>query len=156
MPMFRLRGLAIALLVLVAGCADDGPLSIKEIREVQAARARWLTSPVRAAYRFEVRQSCYCPEEFVRWNTVTVINDTIIDVRATQSGEVVPAARRSSYLTVEKMFASLPTAGDEYLVDVQVRFDRQDGYPVEISVVGRPEIADGGWSVFARNLQPVR
>jgi hypothetical protein len=156
MLMPGLRRSLIALVLLFTACSDDGPLSIKEIREIQAARARWLASPVRAGYRFEVRQSCFCPEEYVRWNTVTVINDTIIDVRATQSGEVVPAARRSSYLTVEEMFASLPTGRDEYLVDVQVRFDPQYGYPLEISTFARPEIADGGGSIFARNLQPAR
>ncbi len=154
--MRRLRLLSIALVLLVTGCGDDGPLSIREVREIQAARARWLASPVRLAYRFEVRQACFCPEEIGRWNTVTVINDSIVDVRNTQTGEVVPPARRSWYLTVEKMFASLGARDDEYLEDVQVRFDPQYGYPLEISTFTKPEIADGGGSIFARNLQPAQ
>lgn len=153
--MSGLRQSLIALFLLVGACADDGPLSIPEIRAIQAARARWVASPVRAAYRFEVRQSCFCTEESVRWNTVTVINDTITDVRATQSGEVVPAARRSTYLTVEKMFAVLSNRDGEFLQDVQVRFDPQYGYPVEINIVTTPEMADGDQAIFARNLQPL-
>lgn len=150
----RLRSLLTTCLLLAA-CGGDGPLSIREVREIQLARARWLAAPVRMAYRYEVRQSCFCPSEFTRWNTVTVVNDVVIDVRVTDTEAAVPAAQWGSYPTVERLFTSLNLENSDYLDDVTVRFDAQYGYPVEVVFVASPEIADGGGGYFARNLQPV-
>lgn len=88
--------LLLPLMLLLAGCREDGPFSLRERQELRAARTRWLASSVRAAYRFEVRQSCFCPPDVERWHTVTVINDVITDVRNTESGAIIPPARRST------------------------------------------------------------
>lgn len=69
----------------VPSCGTNGPLSPREAREAQAAR-----SPVRAAYRVEVRQRC---EDIGRWTTVTVVNDSVTDVRVTDVSAAVARAR---------------------------------------------------------------
>ena len=88
--------LLLPLMLLLAGCREDGPSSLRERQELRAARTRWLANSVRVAYRFEVRQSCFCPPDVERWHTVTVINDVITDVRNTESGVIIPPARRST------------------------------------------------------------
>ena len=144
----------LAIVAVLVSCSDDGPLSIRELRDVEKARARWLNSSVRRAYTFEVRQDCYCPVEFVRWNTVTVVNDSVTDVRVTAGDLAVPRSMWSSVVTVERMFATLSVVDQTYLEDVRVRFDAQYGYPVAIELLAGPQIADADRAVYARNLRP--
>ena len=156
--MYPVRQIVLALSLLVAGgCSiTTAPFSGAERRELVKARIRWEASPARNAYRYEVRQSCFCPEEFVRWNTITVVNGAIVDVRTTE-GVPVPSARWESYLTVERLFSILDTGTDDrYLEDVVVRFDPVHGYPTEMTFTTSPEIADGGGATYARNLVPVQ
>jgi hypothetical protein len=146
----------LALLALCAGCGLDGPLSVRALRELQVARARWLSSSVRNAYTFEVRQSCFCPEEFVRWHTVTVMNGVVTDARVTETGQNAIRPPWTNFLTVERIFAALFQAEDDDSIDdIRVRFDSQYGYPVAIETTAKANVADGGGAIYARNLRPV-
>lgn len=146
----------LAMSLLLAGCSGiEDPLSGRERRELVSARARWNSSPVRAAYRYELRQSCFCPPEITNWNTITVIDGVVIDVR-NDRGEQVSRDRWTWYATVDQLFARLEVNGaHELLEDITVRFDTQYGYPVEMTFEYGPNIADAGASYSARNLQAV-
>lgn len=148
------RHTLLALSLLAAACSGlEDPLSTRELRDLVSARTRWNASAVRTAYRYEVRQSCFCPSEFVTWNTVTVIDGVVVEVRNEQ-GALVDPALRSAYPTVERLFLAVTESqDDDYLDDIIVRFDPQYGYPVELNLITSPEIADGGGAYFARNLR---
>lgn len=152
--MRTVRYTLLALLLILSGCSGiEDPLSTRELRELVSARTRWNASPVRTAYRYEVRQSCFCPSEFVTWNTVTVIDGVVVEVR-TEEGSLAPQSLWSAYPTVERLFLALTESQeDEYLDEVTVRFDPQYGYPLEMNFITSPEIADGGGAYFARNLR---
>ncbi len=148
------RTLAALTLLLTACSGIEDPLSRHEKRELVSARARWNNSPVRNAYRYDVRQSCFCPVEITRWNTLTVIDGVVTDVK-TETGEAVPRDRWGSYATVERLFSTLEVERDTQLEDITVRFDAKYGYPLEMNFIYGPQIADGGGAFFARNLMAV-
>lgn len=149
------RQACLALLVLVAGCDGmDDPLSRRERRELTSARARWNSSPVRTAYRYDLRVLCFCPPEITNWNTITVIDGLITGV-VNERGEPVPRERWNLYSTVDRLFFLLDQPKNEYLEDITVKFDAQYGHPVEISYIYSQGIADAGAVYSARNLQPM-
>jgi hypothetical protein len=144
----------LVLSLLAAGCSGiEDPLSRREIRELVSARARWNSSPVRNAYTYDVRQSCYCAVEVTLWNSLTVIDGVVVDVR-TERGEPVPRSLWPMFSTVDRLFATLEVLDDSNLEDIIVRFDAQYGYPVEMDFVYGPQIADAGIAYYARNLRP--
>ena len=143
----------LALSLVLAGCSGfEDPLSRGERRELTRARARWNSSPVRAAYRYELRQSCFCPPEITTFNTITVIDGVVVDVR-NERGEQVARNLWAQFATVEQLFARLDANYASELEDITVRFDPQYGYPVEMTFDYGPNIADAGASYTARNLQ---
>jgi hypothetical protein len=148
--------LALLLAVSVAACdtAASDVLSPREVRELTLARARWNGSPLRDAYSYETRMSCFCPAQVGQWHRVHVVNGAITEVR-TQDGMSVPALQWTWYPTVDSLFAILVREPDEYVQDMTARYDVAHGYPLEISITARPGIADGGVTYFARGLQPI-
>jgi hypothetical protein len=152
--MQLLRRSVLLLALFAVGCGSDGPLSVQEARALVAARARWEASPLREAYVYEVRYSCFCPPEFLGWNTVTVSEGRVVGVR-TDAGVTLEPSDWSRYPTVDDLFDRiLPTESDG-LADIVLRFDPEHGYPVEISYISKPEIADGFGATFTRNLRPM-
>jgi Family of unknown function (DUF6174) len=148
-----LRPMLLAL--LVAGCTvSDGPLSPNEVRELSRARQRWSTSAARPSYRYEVRQACFCPVEITRWNTVTVRDGAVVGV-LDDNGVAVPSTQWRSFPTVDEQFARLELTESDFLEDITVRFDPQDGYPLEMNFIYGNQIADAGGAIYSRNLRPV-
>lgn len=155
--MYRVQRtlLTLTLALLMSGCRGiEDPLSRSETRAFISARARWNNSPVRAAYTYEFRQSCFCPTEITVWNRITVIDGVVTDVR-TERGDTVPRNLWALFPTVDRLFARLETTSDTYLVDIIVRFDPQYGYPVEMNFVYGQQIADADASYYARSLRAV-
>lgn len=149
------RHVLLSMLLLLCSCSSlTEPFSFRERQAFIQARARWNVSDVRNAYRYEVRQSCFCPPEVTSWNTVTVVNDSITDVR-TATGEVVPASSWRYFSTVEDLFARLDTPDDDYLRDITVQFDVTYGYPLRLSFAYDADVLDAGVEWTARNLAPL-
>ncbi len=152
--MHVIRHILLASLLCILGCsALDDPLSAIERRQIVAARARWNASSVRNAYRYEVRQSCFCPPEVISWNTVTVIDGVVVEVR-NGGGALVPEAQWRLFLTVDRIFTLLEQPSETELEDVRVAFDAQVGYPLAVEFRYSSRIADAGLMVSARNLVP--
>ena len=143
------------LALLAAGCTiSDGPLSPNEVRELSRARQRWNTSGARPSYRYEVRQACFCPPEIVTWNTVTVRDGAVVGV-LDDKGLPVRSNLWPMFPTVDELFTRLERTQSDMLEDITVRFDPQDGYPLEMNFIYGNQIADAGGAVYARNLRPV-
>lgn len=141
--------------MLLVGCTvADGPLSPGEVRELSRARQRWSTSGARPSYRYEVRQACFCPVEITTWNTVTVRNGAVVGV-LDDKGVAVPSTQWRSFPTVDELFSRLEITESAELRDITVRFDPQDGYPLEMNFIYSDQIADAGGAIYARNLRPV-
>jgi hypothetical protein len=149
------RLITIALSLLSTGCEDlNGPISGRELKEIARARVLWNGSQVRHAYRYELRQGCFCPPEITSWNTITVIDGVITDVRS-ERGDAVPRNRWGLFATVDELFASLADRQSADVKDITVRFDPRYGYPVEMSFIYPSDFLDAGNTYSARNLQEV-
>ena len=150
-----LRGTLTGLLIAFAACTiSDGPLSPNEVRELSRARQRWSTSAARPSYRYEVRQACFCPSEIATWKTVTVRDGAVVGV-VDDAGVPVPTTIWVWFPTVDELFTRLERTQSDMLDDITVRFDPQDGYPLEMNFIYGNQIADAGGAVYARNLRPV-
>jgi hypothetical protein len=149
------RSVLTLTLTLAAGCSTvDTPLSPHERRDVLAALWQWNRSPARSAYRYELQQLCFCPTEIVSWNTITVVDNVVVNV-VSERGDPVPRARWTQFPTVDQLFERVLAELEPELADITVQFDAQYGYPMQIAFTYDAQIADAGVIYNARRLVPV-
>jgi hypothetical protein len=141
----------LAAALLGTACSGDTLLSFGETRNLLQGEARWTASPARNAYRYEVRQVCFCPVELSRWTVVEVRDGVVVSAR-TLTGQELPPEWRESFPTVERLFSFLRPADRRDLEQMEAEFDQRHGYPTFISLGYNPRIADAGLTVYARNL----
>ena len=148
----RLSFFPFALAALCACSSATEPLSDAERTELAQARARWNAAGLNN-YSFEQRQLCFCPPGVAEWARVTVSDGRVVSAVRPEDGLPIESGSR---LTVPQLFDIVEQASDDdYLSDIQVEFDAQYGYPTSISLVAKPDIADGGRSIQARALVAV-
>jgi hypothetical protein len=105
----------------------------------------------------EMRVGCFCPPEIFEWARVEVVGGQVIRVVLGSGEEITEGYRLAWWDTVDQLFEQLAGyVGDskEYLKDVRFRFDADLGYPTEINLIAHENIADGGSTVYLRNLAP--
>ena len=154
--MTYLRPTSLCLFALAAICACGSsatePLSDDERTAFAEARAKWNAAGL-SNYVFEQRQLCFCPPGVGEWARVTVSEGRVVSSVRPADGIPIESGSR---LTVPQLFDVVEQArDDEYLRDIQVEYDEQYGYPTQISLVAKPNIADGGRSIQARALVAV-
>ncbi len=145
-----MRGLALALgAAALVGCSSP---TLLEEGPFDRAMARWeSTRP--AGYRVEMRIICFCDPVLTHWNRVTVIGETITEVRDVESGAVVPADRWPSWPTIDGLFRRMAdaTPSDVY-ARIEAEYDSQLGYPRDVQFIEREGVADAGVSYQLRAL----
>lgn len=154
MRSLRKAALAAATLVLaLSSCAVgvNDPLSPDELSALRKAQALWQRSNV-SNYVVTQRQLCFCPPGLGDWTIVTVRGGQVVSA-TNESGNPVNAAGR---VTVEQAFQiALNNASSSHLQDVRVQFDVTYGYPTLIEITAKSNVADGGLTFQAKNLQPL-
>lgn len=131
---------------LLAGCDDDeNPLQ----RELNENRAKWEAADINS-YVFESSQAYFIVEEPI---VVTVTNDVVTSAFFTPSGVMVSAERLASMRTIDGHFDIVQNAIDEDAVFLNVSYDDTFGFPADIAVDYREEVADDEISYFIRNFQ---
>jgi hypothetical protein len=122
--------LMLATAAAFAACSDD-PIR-PQVRALDQAEARWSTSGVRDAYIIAQARECFCTTQGSY--AVTVIRDTITNVRSLLTGDNVPPNQWTLFRTVNQLFGevrrALPTAG----VLRQVEYDLGRGIPTTVSL----------------------
>ncbi len=138
------------ILLFLSGCTN--PFESRNEPQLRDAEARWRTRNI-SAYTFEMRTICFCPPEINEWAVVEVEQEQIVSAR-TLSGVTLTGIARTSRKSVAQLFdAAIPPYG-EWVGRVDLKFDSELGYPVRISLEGKPNILDAGVVYEARNLRP--
>src|SRR5688572_6913358 len=96
---------------LGASIACESPLSIRELRQLQTAEARWAARPFQN-YTIEAQKSCFCDPIVTQWARVEVLGGAVTRVVLVETGDEVASPYRAYFSTVEGVFAAIQAAED--------------------------------------------
>ena len=139
---------AVCFLVFLAACIN--PLSPSETQRLNKAESKWDATGIRS-YRYEMRTSCFCPNEILEWAVVEVRNGQIVSARSS-NGTPLTGFDLDSRRTVEQLFDAARAYRPDWLASIDFQFDDGLGYPVRLVFTSKKTIADAGFAYEARNL----
>lgn len=137
--------------MILASCT--GVFEPGEAERLRQAQARWVAQGI-DDYTFETRTLCFCGPEVYEWAIVEVRNDRVVSA-TTLDGLPLNEYGLGARKTVNQLFETAWTARGEWIADVDFSFDSQLGYPTEIDLIAKKNVADGGATYEARNLEPL-
>ena len=143
--------LALVPVLAVSGCLN--PLAPSEERALRRAEERWRAAGIHN-YTFEMRTSCFCGPEVIEWAIVEVRNDQVVSARLLD-GTPLNSYGLESRKSVNELFDIAKRKPESWVADIDVSFDSELGYPVQIVFESKPNIADAGAVYEARNLRPL-
>ncbi|WP_338737982.1 DUF6174 domain-containing protein [Candidatus Dehalogenimonas loeffleri] len=127
----RLSLLSLVIIVsLIAGCSLGKSPTQKEL---DAARILW-DSVLIEDYQFQLRVSCFCPQEIVQPVLISVIDGVVTDRIYAETGVSVLSDYFNRADTVEKLFEIIQEAIDTQADSLTVTYDKQTGYPSSIII----------------------
>lgn len=136
--------LLLGLIGLASGCSLVGP---SRAEAALADARRWWAARGPESYTMTQTRGCFCPPEFVGPFEVTVRRGAVVSVR--YNGAQVPSDRAR---TVEALFDLIADAYARDADDVQVAYHPTLGYPTQISIDYRAEVADDELSITVADL----
>lgn len=148
------RALALlALLAFLSGCAVLEPEAGADGRRALArARALWeRVGP--ESYRYVYEPRCECPPTIARATWLTVQEGVVVDAYYLDGAEPVNTGPQV-YGTVDSLFARVQRAYDQHAAEVRVQYDPQFGYPVDVWIDWRRDVADEENGFGASSLEP--
>ena len=135
----------------VVGCSSSvGPSGQRQLAQ---AESRWKSRNIQN-YTFEMRTSCFCPQEVNEWAVAEVRNGEIVSAQSL-TGTPLTGFALSSRKTVEQLFDAARPPYQDWVADVDFDFDAALGYPLRVNLISKPNIADAGAVYEARNLKPI-
>jgi len=116
----------------LAGCTSTGP---SDLRQLDAARARWTQSGLDHHYFAEISRSCYCgfPGAFPQ-TRIEVSDGTLTGAWEVPSGNPVPRGFLSQYPTVHQLFELIASEIASKAAEVRVDYDPIHGAPMRIFI----------------------
>lgn len=140
------------VLAALASTACGGLLSPREAEQLREAERRWERAGIRD-YTFEMRTSCFCPQEVIEWAVVDVRDGRVVAARSLD-GAPLAGFGLTSRKTVEELFA-IARSRPDYIAGIDFEFHEELGYPLRISLQEKKNVADASATYEARNLVPV-
>jgi hypothetical protein len=137
--------LVASLSVLACDVTATSPLTADQRFELSRAERRWRAAGLQN-YDFEHRMSCFCPPETATLTRIEVRNGVVSRVVPLTTFVTQEEADRYPYWpTIDSLLAMIRGAVDaDWVADVHLRFDARYGYPIEATLISKPNIADAG------------
>ena len=104
-------------------------------------------------YTFRQQRLCFCG--FIAPVEITVQGGAITKIVVVETGEELDVAQFTVYDTAEGLFALVEDALDRDAHTLQVTYDATFGYPSNITVDYRENVADDELQVLTSDLQPL-
>ena len=149
-----LRALGATALFLLAGCAvlEPEPLA-GERRELSRARTLWQRQAL-ASYRYEYAPRCAeCATTYARPVLLTVDKGVVVEAEYVDTNQPV-GINPQLYGTVDSLFALVQRAYDQHAYAVNVRYDAERGYPYDVWIDWRADLADEEHGFAITRLAP--
>lgn len=147
MPFASALRCTLVALVALTACDDVSGLDGR----YASARRQWIASrPTR--YEFKLHVSCFCgfPPQPV---TITVNGDSIVSA-TDATGAPIVAQLRSTYTSIDGLFAVVQGAIDRDAYQLDVAYDPLRGYPTSIAIDYRKNVADDEVSYTVSGFVP--
>lgn len=138
----------VVLALALAGC--DNPFSPSGPEDVDDARRHWAEQRI-SSYAFTVTQDCFCVEDARGPFRVAVSNGAVVSVTDPATG-APRAASEFVPLTVEALFDRVEQAVAEGVREIDVEYDRELGYPVEIEINRSQQPVDAAIIITVSNF----
>ncbi len=123
----------VVLPIAFGACEILGTDEDKERDTLDANRLRWSASGQTAEYVLRQQVSCFCGFP-VTPHDVTVVGDSIADVRDSATGVVLAAGQWEFYRSVDGLFEMIEDALESNAHMVDVDYHPLLGYPALISI----------------------
>lgn len=138
--ILRSRGAALVLALSLSGCVGPFSPSGPEKKALEDARRLWDRQQI-ASYTFRVRQVCFCVPSVRAPLAVVVEQGRVTSIVDAETGAPV---QPEPFIptTVDALFAAVEDAIDRDAARIDVRYDPQLGYPLEINIDFDLRIAD--------------
>lgn len=102
------------------------------------------------SYTMDQERICFCAAGALA--RLTVRDGVITDAVYVSSGDLVPVAVRSQYHTIPELFTLMRTAYAATPSQFNVLYDATLGYPAQITVDPKAEIADDSYAINTSNV----
>lgn len=144
--------LAVSMALGLGGCI--GPFSPSGTEKaLEDAREQWDRQGI-SSYRFRVSRLCFCAPDARRPLIVTVQLGRVTSLTDAETGAPFTGDPFMP-VTVDGLFAAVDAALDRDADHVDVRYDPQLGYPLEIAIDESERLADEEVTYYASDLQPL-
>ncbi len=137
------------MLVLAAGCSDQGPEATLR-REIQQNRALW-DAHRPETYTYNVQVLCFCPMTPLGGVVVRVSGTQVLGRTYAETGDAVDPVGADSYPSVDGLFQILEDAVNRDAAHISVTWDPDTGVPLDFFIDYQEQVADEelGYRVLA-------
>ncbi len=134
----------------VGGCSDSLGVTASEL---DSHFARWQAAGLRD-YRYDFRRSCECAPAATRPATIEVIGGAVVRVRFAGGGEEFATSEEQRFFpTIDQLFQLIDDAVRNHAAVLVVSYHPVLGYPTNISIDYRREVADDEFTIQASKLE---
>lgn len=153
--MARLPIVSFLFLFGAVGCGilDSDPFAEQQ-RRLDRATALWAAHGP-TSYRMVYQRLCFCPGEVIQPVEI-VIREGEVEARSfAETGEPVPEALADVFLPVPRIFEEVQEAIRQRVAELRVIYDPVLGFPLEVFIDHRAEVADDEVSHLVLELTPI-
>jgi hypothetical protein len=145
------RAVLRAVLVAVAAgaCTDSTPTGLGF--DFYAARSRWRARHP-DSYAYTLERSCFCGHLVTSPVVIEVIGDAVQSRRYVETGAPVDPGLADAFPPIDGLFEIIENAARNGAAQLDVTYDPALGFPTQIAIDGRTNIADDEVTYRARNF----
>jgi hypothetical protein len=142
----RSMRLILAVALLAVACDGSTPFGPGIERQRWEAREPF-------AYRFNVRRSCFCGFDVMRYVTIEVVGGIVQRRYFADNGEDIPEALVDVYPSIDELFDELQEIADSRPHHLEITYDDEYGFPATVSVDRIENMADDEFSLEVTGFQ---
>lgn len=125
--------LLLSVLVLIAGCAASDPVYTQRMSQLQQRQQQWAGQQI-TNYRFTIQKLCLCYNRADKPITIEVRDGQAVSGFRAATNEQIDMALIEQYATIEKLFEIVDANINQYVDQMEIRYDPERGYPTAISI----------------------
>ncbi len=146
-------GFASVLCIAASDCEDSTGPNAALRQDLDAARARWQAQGY-VDYELTLQRDCFCGEDYRGPVVVSVRGGQVVGRTYQESGEPVSAEIAPYFPDVLGLFGFLEESLDENPAEARAEFHSELGYPTNVWIDFRANVADEEQGFTTLSLEP--
>lgn len=103
-------------------------------------------------YTYEFRRSCFCLQDYTKPVLISVKKGKITQAFLKENNKPLTDELKGNRQTINMLFLAIQDAIDKKAHNIKVKYNKQYGYPMSISVDYNEQIADEELYLYAKDL----